>query len=301
MADADTNEETEADGGPSPPVTKEDIKEQLLPLAERMITFFPNLQGDLIQAKMDDTEDVDYLASCIMKAGALGLTVVFLLVFFAATEPNSTFYWYAIILGPLLFGFGIFTLAKRPRIQAKKRTRQLEKELPYALRHVLIEVDAGVSLYRAMVSVTEGYGEASIEFNEIVSEINAGKSEVEALENSILRNPSQQYRRALWQIINSIKSGADVSQTLSSLVDTIMEQQILSVEEYGKELNPYTLMYMMIAIIMPSLGVTFLMILSTFTGMNLSNTIFYGILIFLVLFQVLFINLVESKRPLVKG
>lgn len=301
MADADTNEETKADGGPSPPVTKEDIKEQLLPLAERMITFFPNLQGDLIQAKMDDTEDVDYLASCIMKAGALGLTVVFLLVFFAATEPNSTFYWYAIILGPLLFGFGIFTLAKRPRIQAKKRTRQLEKELPYALRHVLIEVDAGVSLYRAMVSVTEGYGEASIEFNEIVSEINAGKSEVEALENSILRNPSQQYRRALWQIINSIKSGADVSQTLSSLVDTIMEQQILSVEEYGKELNPYTLMYMMIAIIMPSLGVTFLMILSTFTGMNLSNTIFYGILIFLVLFQVLFINLVESKRPLVKG
>lgn len=300
MVDRAEDSDTD-DTGPHPPVTKADIEEALLPLAEQMISLFPNLQRDLIQAKMEDHEDVEYLASCIMKAGALGLTVLLLLVFFGITEGNATLYWYAIILGPVLFGFGVFTLAKRPRIKAKKRTRLLEKELPYALRHVLIEVDAGVSLYRAMVSVTDGYGEASEEFNKIVSEINAGKSEVEALEDSILRNPSQQYRRALWQIINSIKSGADVSETLSSLVDTIMEQQILSVEEYGKELNPYTLMYMMIAIIMPSLGVTFLMILSTFTGMDLSNTIFYGILIFLVLFQILFINLVESKRPLVKG
>jgi len=80
-----------------------------------------------------------------------------------------------------------------------------------------------------------------------------------------------------------------------------MEKQILSVEEYGKELNPYTLMYMMVAVIMPSLGVTFIMILSTFTGMNLGNNVFYGILIGLVLFQLMFINLVKSKRPAVKA
>jgi len=208
---------------------------------------------------------------------------------------------YLPLIAPVALIFGTFTFAKRPSVQAKKRTRQLEKELPYALRHILIEVDAGISLYQAMVSVSDGYGEASNEFKKIVNEINAGTSEVAALENAILRNPSQEYRRALWQIINALKSGTDVSTTLENLVDSIMEKQILSVEEYGKELNPYTLMYMMVAVIMPSLGVTFIMILSTFTGMNLGNNVFYGILIGLVLFQLMFINLVKSKRPAVKA
>lgn len=277
------------------------MKEHLLPVADRMIGFFPNLQRDLIQAEMDDREDVEYLAESIAQSLSLAIMISVAMVSIAIIFSNYMFLQYLPIIAPVALIFGTFTFSKRPSVQAKKRTRKLEKELPYALRHILIEVDAGISLYQAMVSVSDGYGEASNEFKKIVNEINAGTSEVTALENAILRNPSQEYRRALWQIINALKSGTDVSTTLENLVDSIMEKQILSVEEYGKELNPYTLMYMMVAVIMPSLGVTFIMILSTFTGMNLGNNVFYGILIGLVLFQLMFINLVKSKRPAVKA
>lgn len=106
---------------PEPPVTKEDIKDAVLPLAHRMIVLFPNLQRDLIQAKMDDTEDVEYLAECIMKAGALGLVTIFLLVFFGATEPNPAFYTYAVVLGPVVFGFGVFTMANDPASRRRNR------------------------------------------------------------------------------------------------------------------------------------------------------------------------------------
>lgn len=295
---------------PSPPQPDEDddsptmtdrIKERLLPVAGGLIQFFPNLQRDLIQAEMDDREDVEYLAESIAQSLSLTVMIVVAVVSIAVIFENYMFLQYLPLIAPVALIFGTFTFSKRPAVQAKKRTRELEKELPYALRHILIEVDAGISLYQAMVSVSDGYGEASNEFQKIVNEINAGTSEVTALENAILRNPSQEYRRALWQIINALKSGTDVSTTLENLVDSIMEKQILSVEEYGKELNPYTLMYMMVAVIMPSLGVTFIMILSTFTGMSLGNNIFYGILIGLVLFQLMFINLVKSKRPAVKA
>lgn len=294
---------------PSPPQSDEDdgptmndrIKERLLPVAGGLIQFFPNLQRDLIQAEMDDREDVEYLAESIAQSLSLTVMIVVAVVSIAVIFENYMFLQYLPLIAPVALIFGTFTFSKRPAVQAKKRTRELEKELPYALRHILIEVDAGISLYQAMVSVSNGYGEASNEFQKIVNEINAGTSEVTALENAILRNPSQEYRRALWQIINALKSGTDVSTTLENLVDSIMEKQILSVEEYGKELNPYTLMYMMVAVIMPSLGVTFIMILSTFTGMDLGNNIFYGILIGLVLFQLMFINLVKSKRPAVKA
>ncbi len=151
-----------------------------------------------------------------------------------------------------------------------------------------------------MVSVTEGYGAVSEEFQKIVSEINAGEDEINALENAVLRNPSQKFRRGIWQIINALRSGSDISNTLESLVDTLIEQQILEVEKYGEELNPYTLIYMLMAIIMPSLGMTFVMMLTTFTGTEISNNMFYGVLIVLAIFQVFFINLVSSKRPQVK-
>ncbi|MDY6778541.1 MAG: type II secretion system F family protein [Candidatus Nanohaloarchaea archaeon] len=297
------DDEAEETGGPPVPgfLQKETIIERLMPVAEELISFFPNLQRDLIQAEMQDREDVRYLAESLYKALQLALMAGLGMIVIGYTADNMALIRYAFLFTPLILGFGTFTFAKRPNVQAKKRMRQLEKELPYALRHILIEVQAGVSLYQAMVSVTEGYGEASNEFTKIVNEVNAGKSEVEALENAILRNPSQEFRRAMWQIINALESGTDVSSTLESLVDAIMEKQILAVEKYGKSLNPYTLMYLMIAIIMPSLGVTFLMIISTFTGMNISNQMFYGILVGITIFQLVFINMVKSKRPVVKS
>lgn len=297
----DSEEGNEGTTGPPVPwfMKKKKQVDMLLPAAEQLLPFFPNMKRDLLQAEMGDRDHVRYLAECLHSALKLGLMVGLGMLALGLTGFDQLIL-YAFVLTPIIIVFGVFTLSKRPSVKAKKRTRQLEKELPYAMRHILIEVEAGISLYQAMVSVTEDYGEASDEFKKIVSDINGGKSEIEALEDAILRNPSQQFRRSVWQLINALKSGADVSSTLSSLVDTMMEKQILAVEKYGKELNPYTLMYMMIAIIMPSLGVTFLMILSTMTGMNLTNTMFYGILVGLVLFQLVYINIVDSKRPMVK-
>ncbi len=280
--------------------SRKEIVRRLMPVADRLSSFFPNMKKELIQAEMEEKDDVKYLAECIFQSlqlsfmGAIGLGIA------GYITGSTDMYWYGLGLFLFIILFGTFTFAKRPKVKANRRTRNLDAELPYALRHILIEVKSGISIYQAMVSVTTDYGEASQEFKKIVADINTGKSEVQALESAVLRNPSKKFRRALWQIINALKSGADVSDTLESLVDSIMEEQILAVEEYGKELNPYTLMYMIIAIIVPSLGVTFMMILSSFTGIELSATLFYVLMIGLVLFQLFFINIVKSKRPVVK-
>jgi len=280
--------------------TKEDIVQELMPVAEQLQLLFPDMERKLSQAQMDK-DAVTHLAEAVFRGLSTGLMIGVGLVYFGWITEDVFMYQMAVALTPVSTLFGFFTYAKLPDIKAKKRVRELEKELPYALRHVLIEVKAGISVYQAIVSVSDGYGEASDEFKRIAKDMNSGLSEIEALERAVVRNPSMQFRRALWQIINALKSGSDVSKTLESLVDAIIQKQILSVQQYGKELNPYTLMYMMVAVIMPSLGVTFIMILSTFTGMNLGNNVFYGILIGLVLFQLMFINLVKSKRPAVKA
>ncbi len=271
-----------------------------MPVAEQIQFLFPDMERRLSQAQMD-VSAIDHLAESLFRGLSTGGMVGVSLISMGMIFNDPFMLHLSILFTPLTALFGFFTYAKLPSIRAKKRVRELEKELPYALRHVLIEVKAGISVYHALVAVSEGYGEASEEFDRVVRDINSGMSEIEALERAVVRNPSLQFRRALWQIINALKSGSDVSKTLDSLVDAIVKKQILEVRKYGKELNPYTLMYMMAAIILPSLGVTFLMVLSTFTGAGISEGIFYGILVFLVFFQIMFINLIKSKRPAVKA
>jgi flagellar protein FlaJ len=270
-----------------------------LPIAERLKKMVPNIHRDLRRARMDIDPDI-FLGSSIARGLQVGLVVAVSLSATGQIVGNSALLIAGIAAFPLITILGFFTFANYPKIKAKKLSRELEKDLPYALRHMLIEVRSGISLYESMVSVSEGYGEASKEFNRIVKDINGGKPQVEALEDSIVRNPSTQYRRAMWQMINALKSGTDVSNTLETLVDSMIKQQKMEVEKYGKELNPYILVYLMIAVIMPSLGVTFLIVLSTFTGIGLNNFMFYQMLAGLVLFQLFFLNFVKSKRPEVK-
>lgn len=271
-----------------------------LPLARKVKVMFPNLERELLQSEMD-YDPIIFLSYTLKKSIISSSTFGLLLVFMGYYIDSFQFMLLGLGIWPVIFLFSLFSFAKIPSIKEKKKKRRLDKELPYALRHILVESKAGVSLFNAMASVTEGYGEASKEFKKIVDEVNTGTSEEKALENAIMRNPSMKFRRSLWQISNSIKAGANVSKTLETLVDSIFEDQLMQVRKYGKELNPYTLVYMMVSVIIPSLGITFMMILSSFTGMAISDWMFYAIIIGLIAFQYFFINFVKSKRPNIKA
>ena len=202
---------------------------------------------------------------------------------------------------PAIFMMMLYTALYRPKVRAKTRARKVEQELPYAMRHLLIEIKSGVPLYNAIVAASEGYGECSVELKQIVREVNAGKPQVQALEDSIFRNPSVAYRRSFWQLLNAIKTGTNIETSLDNTVQNMLKDQLLSIKKYGQELNPWTLMYMMFAVIMPSLGITFFMILSTFTGMSLSGSMLTVIVLGLAIFQLMFMNLIKTKRPMVKA
>ena len=271
-----------------------------LSIAQRLEKFFPQLERDLRTARMDE-DSSEYLSSCLKKAFKLSVpSAASLIAAGVITNVQSTLN-IGIASLPLLFFMGFLTFAKYPQIKTNKRTRKLEKDLPYALRDVLIEIKSGIPLYNAMRTVTEGYGEASEEFSIIVKDIDGGKSTVKAIEESIVRNPSEQYRRAMWQLNDSIKSGTDVSRTLDSVVDSIIKDQKLTIKKYGKELNPYILVYLLIAVVGPSLGITGLIVMSSFTGISINRNFYIATLLILIVAQIFFLNLIKSRRPEIKA
>ncbi len=272
---------------------------KFLGIAQKLEGVFYQLNADLLRARMD-VSLVEHIAMSLYKGFYSANMISIMLILAGIVLKNKFTLEMGIIAFPLFFMLNFYTSLYYPKYLVNKRAKKIEEDLPYALRHLLIQVKSGVPLYQAMVSVSEGYGEASNEFRHIIEEINAGKSQTEALEDSISKNPSLPLRRALWQLLTAMKTGADLTKSLESTVEEILREQLIAIKKYGQELNPWTLFYMMFGVIVPSLGLTFMMILTAFLGGNIGNGLLGMGLFMLAVFQYFFVQVVKSKRPSVK-
>lgn len=255
----------------------------------------PSLKVNLYQAGLD-IHPREYCAVTVFTSSLyfILLTPLIFVVSIIAKAPD--------IILPLTIGivFSVFVymyLLSWPKLTANRRMRRLERDLLNALQHLLIEVKSGVTLFDAMVGISESYGEVSEEFRRVVKEINSGISQTRALDDASKRNPSLYFRRSIWQIVNALRAGSDIASALEAIVISLTEEQKIAIRRYGQELNPYTMMYMLVAVILPSLGITFLIILSSFSGILIPKLIFPLIIMVLAFFQFFYMGLIKTKRP----
>ncbi len=271
-------------------------------LAEKLSRRFPNLEVELYQSRIE-LSSIDYLS-----------IVIFSTIFwFAATNSimaaavllskNIVANLYLIPLVSLpVTGMSFGYLLAYPITTAKFRAKTLDRDMLFALRHALIQVKSGVTLFDTMGSIGRGgYGTVSEEFSRVVKDINAGLPAADALEKAAFENPSVQLRQVIWQLSNALKAGSDIATTLETLVTDFEREQLNIIQKYGKEMNSWTMMYMMAGIILPSLGITFIIVMSSFFGGTVKESIFYLILIFVVFFQLFFLSFMKTKRPMSIG
>lgn len=101
----------------------------------------------------------------------------------------------------------------------------------------------------------------------------------------------------MWQILNSLKTGANVSYSLKSVVRQIIREQAIELEEYGRKLNPFAMFYMIIAIIMPTLGTTMLIVFSSFISISIGLPVLIIMALFFGCIQFFFLMAIKNKRP----
>jgi len=191
-----------------------------------------------------------------------------------------------------------------PKIYSGKRVKNIERNLLGALQDIMIQLNSGVPLFDIMVNISRGgYGGVSDEFSKAVKDINAGKPQVETLEEMAAVNPSLFFRRAIWQLVNGMKSGANMSNVVSEIINLMSEEQILQIQRYGSQLNPLAMFYMLAVVIIPSLGTTFMIMMSSFISLSefATKLMFWGLYGMVIFFQILFIGVIKSKRPNLLG
>ena len=187
-----------------------------------------------------------------------------------------------------------------PQIKEQKSYSDINQELPYALRHMGIELKAGKGLHDSLITIRDAdYGSLSKEFNRVLEEIKFGKPTEDALLDMSHRINSEGLSKAIQQIISTLRVGGNLSNTLNIIAKDITFDMNIKLKEYSQKLNSFILIYTFTAILTPTITLVMLMAGSTVIGdvisSNLLLTIYTLFFPMIIIFMGIFIKKLEPK------
>jgi pilus assembly protein TadC len=158
-----------------------------------------------------------------------------------------------VFVWPILFFFLLFLFAYlMPMQKAKKRGLYIDIELPFALRHIATELQAGIGLYKVLQSVAANdYGVLSEEMSRTILEIENGTDTKTALKHAALRSQSKNYNIAIFHIVRTLNTGGNLSNTINSVADTVSFDLLESAKTFGEKMNFFGIIFIFIAIVLP--------------------------------------------------
>jgi len=225
--------------------------------------------------------------------------IVITIIVFLFVDKRGEPWWY-VPIGTVVGFVGTFLFFEATPFGAiNTRAREINKEILFAGRYLLIKLESGEPLFNALIDTSQSYGVAAKYFREIVDDINTGTPIEDALENALEFNASTKLKRVLWQLLGALKTGAEVTHALKAVLAGITAEQIIEIKEYGKKLNSLMMFYLVMAVVAPSLGLTMMVILSSFLELSIDRSIFFVILFFLVVIQMAFVLVIKASRPMV--
>lgn len=266
--------------------------------------FFNKKEGDsnklnIPQSKKIDGNDLmnrlrEYFMNHLLLKKYIAIFIIFglILLLFVGIELTGIYYC---LIG-MLYVFMIYY----PKIIQQRKYNDLNLELPYALRHMGIELKSGKGLHDTLVTVAnEDYGSFSEELTRVLEEVRYGQSSENALLEMARRVNSDGLSRCVQQIVGTLRVGGNLAHSLEVIADDISFDMHVKLKDYSQRLNAFILIYTFIAILAPVILLIMLMAASTVMGDILSSDVimmlYGGIFPMVVVVMGLFIKKLEPK------
>ena len=149
------------------------------------------------------------------------------------------------------FGAGLFVVLY-PAQRASSRAALVNRELPFALRHLATQIKSGVSFHRALKSVAAAdYGLLSLELEKTLRDMEKGNSTEEALLLLANRTTSKGLKKAIVQIIRALRTGGNLSELISGIADDVSFESKMLVRDFVERLNIVSVVYIMVGVVAP--------------------------------------------------
>lgn len=251
-----------------------------------------------LELKQADVSDEPY--NYIFKS--LGIAILFSLIilvvpfFILLKEKINLIFLLPIFFFLLILVF--YVMLKLPLLTAKKRKNEIESDLLYSARHLLLKMRTGSPLITALIDVSKLHTKSSKYFKDIASRIYLGEPLEEVINYSYKNTPSPQFKKVLRVIKDSLETGVDIKTNMEVTLNEIKDEQLVKLETYGKKINSLSMFYMIVGVIAPSLGSSVMIIAASFANINITMTLLIFIFALICILQYIFIAIFKSSRPL---
>ena len=261
-----------------------------------MLKKFPIIKINVKKAHLKESPEQfikKALVLSLYSALALIITLFFMLAKFGGNM--------AILLPASVFVFvaALFFMMNYPLGVIRKREREIDREVLFAGRYLLVKVESGSPLFNALTAASKSYGVSAKYFKEIVDDINLGMPIEQALDNAREYSSSHKFKIILGELLTSLKTGADIRSSLKEVLDQITEEQLIEIKAYGRKLNAFMMIYMIVAVVVPSLGMTMFSVIAGFTSFQITPTFIFLALFAFFILQAFFLSVFRTIRPTV--
>lgn len=216
---------------------------------ESMTSSFKGLDRDLYRANILMSPDryVALMLGVALFSGIFGFLLAYL--FYMPVDTS-------LLIGLLGFFGGFFYMRQYPRMVWKRRVSEVERAMPYALRHMAALLSAGVGVSEAILSVAKAdYGPISEEFELMLRDMRMGSSFEDALMKFDEKMSSENVSRVVKQILRAVKFGGNLSEILYKMAEDFSFEYRMKLMEYVQKINGIAFIYMFMTIVMPTMFV----------------------------------------------
>ena len=201
----------------------------------------------------------NYISRIILMIFSILTLITALISYFISLELGL-----ATFVSFLLIAIAIFYY---PKIKKQNEYSSFSKELPFALRQLATELRSGKSLFDSLDSIVKSdYDVLSLEFSRVLEEIKYGESTETAFLNLEKRVDSKALSRVIYEILTSLRIGANLSGSLSIIAEDVNFDMRMKLKEYSEKLNAFIMIYTFLAILAPVILLTMLLAASVVIG-----------------------------------
>ncbi len=200
-----------------------------------------------------------------------------------------------------IFGFILTSLIMiyYPSMKAGERAKDIDKELPFALRQLSTQLKAGVSFSNSLNSIAQSnYGVLSDEFKRVLVDMEGGMSTEEAVMKLSVRTKSKGLKKALVQIIRALRTGGNLAEIITTIADDVSYESRMKIRDFTEVLNLISIAYIMVAVV----GPVMLTILSAVAqlpvfGGGIAFALVLGLFAAIIMMTVLILYLIRRLEP----
>ena len=266
----------------------------------RVISLYPNVRYDLKNIGVNFPADY-YCSAAFLSSLIWAIVVsVFLGIFLTVLPaiPLPIRLLLPLVIGILAFVISLALYLSYPKMIGKSIGTTIDRELIFAMRDMLIQISSGIPLFTVIENLgSSNYGYVSMEFTRVATNVKGGSPLLHELEVMAIRTQSEYLKKIAWQLVTAIRSGANLTSTLKSVVKVLVDYQFSISKSFNAELNVIILIFMLLSAVLPTIGTTVLVIFSVFGMFGISSEVLAAVVAVSFFAQAGIVAYVYTKRP----